>query len=267
MGKEINKKIIIFSILLVVSIALQIIALFNFFGMSFILVPLITIIFCYLVHLIDDKNKHQRYQKAIEYYNQNKLSEAKEIFSTLGNYKDSLIQLKKIVLMCKGDFGAIVRMDNLTTFTIPKDVHTIINEAFCNCSSLASIEIPNSVTSIGEYAFYNCRSLTSIEIPNSVTSIGERAFYDCASLTSIEIPNSVTSIGDYAFRYCCSLTSVTIGNSVTSIGKSAFNYCLSLKNIKYNGTKAEWERISKGIDWDYGIKANYVTCSDGVVYI
>ena len=65
------------------------------------------------------------------------------------------------------------------------------------------------------------------------------------------IPDSVTKIGELAFRDCSSLTSVTIPDSVTSIGELAFCNCTSLKSIKYRGTEAEWNAISKGYNWNY----------------
>jgi len=84
------------------------------------------------------------------------------------------------------------------------------------------------VRSIGSYAFAHCYSLTSVAIGASVTSIGDSAFQNC-DIKSIEIPDSVTSIGDEAFYGCSSLTS-----------------------IKYRGTRAQWNAISKGYDWNYG---------------
>ena len=119
----------------------------------------------------------------------------------------------------------------LTSIVIPNSVTSIGDKAFSGCSSLTSIEIPNSVTSIGQYAFSSCSGLTSIEIPNGVTSIGNYAFSYCPGLTSIEISNSVTSIGNYAFRGCSGLKSIVIGNSVTSIGSSAFEGCHELTNV------------------------------------
>ena len=89
------------------------------------------------------------------------------------------------------------------------------------------------MTSIGEWAFLGCSSLTSI---------GNSAFYECSSLTSITIPDGVTSIGDLAFEGCSSLTSIT-----------------------YGGTKAQWEAISFGSDWNYGTGNYTVTCTDGTL--
>ncbi|MBD5104863.1 MAG: leucine-rich repeat protein, partial [Ruminococcaceae bacterium] len=118
-----------------------------------------------------------------------------------------------------------------TSFIIPKDVTSLGDYAFADCTSLTSIEIPNSVTSIGMYTFGGCTSLTSIEIPDSVTSIGVSAFRHCTSLTSIEIPNKVTSIENYVFSGCTSLTMVEIPDSVTSIGYGAFYGCRSLTAV------------------------------------
>ena len=124
--------------------------------------------------------------------------------------------------------------------------------------SIKSLRI-DSVTSIGSYAFCSCDSLTSVSIGDSVTSIGSYAFCSCDSLTSVSIGNSLTSIGKWAFGDCSSLTSVVIGNSVTSIGNYAFYSCDSLMSIKYRGTEAQWNAISKGFDWDYGTGGYTIT--------
>ncbi len=153
---------------------------------------------------------------------------------------------------------------SLTSVTIGNGVTSIGNYAFYNCSSLTSVTIGNGVTSIGEYAFSCCYSLTSVTIPDSVTSIGEYAFYNCSSLTSVTIGSGVTSIGDAAFWNCRSLTSVTIGNGVTSIGDNAFDACFYLTDITYNGTKAEWKKITKEDGWK-NYTGGYFTvhCTDG----
>ena len=163
--------------------------------------------------------------------------------------------------------GAFGGCTGLTSITIPNSVTSIGNYAFAWCDGLTSIEIPDSVTSIGDSAFAYCEGLTSVTIPDSVTSIGAVAFLGCSGLTSIEIPDSVTSIGDSAFRACTGLTSIEIPDSVTSIGSSAFWYCTSLTSITFNGTKAQWNTISKGSDWKYNVPATEVVCSDGEVSI
>ena len=135
---------------------------------------------------------------------------------------------------------------SVKSVTIGNSVTSIGSYAFYGCTNLTSVTIPDSVTSIGDYAFRGCDSLTSVTIPDSVTSIDDGAFAWCDSLTSVTIGNSVTSIGSSAFYYCYSLTSMTIPDSVTSIGNSAFYGCTNLTDVYYQGTEAQWNKISIG---------------------
>ena len=169
-------------------------------------------------------------------------------------YKDN----KKFTQVVDGSISELTAEDL-------KGVTSIRNYAFGYCSGLTSITIPDSVTSIGDYAFGYCGGLTSITIPDSVTSIGFNAFFECKGLTSITIPDSVTSIGGGIFYGCSRLTSVTIGNNVTSIGSSAFNGCSRLSIINFNGTKAQWNAISKSSVWNKDTGSYTVYCTDGTI--
>ena len=79
----------------------------------------------------------------------------------------------------------------------------------------------------------------------------------------ITFDGDLTNIGNEAFHGCGDLTSITIPNSVTGIGRMAFYSCTSLTSIIYEGTKAQWNAIPKGPNWNYNVPAAYVQCSDG----
>ena len=123
---------------------------------------------------------------------------------------------------------------------------------------VTGIIIPKGITTFGKNVFINYPNLQTVVIPEGVTSIGNSAFYGCAGLISVTIPEGVTSIGYQAFYDCSSLTSITIPSSVTSIGESAFYRCSSLKTINYTGTEEQWNAISKGTSWKFGIAVNVI---------
>lgn len=83
------------------------------------------------------------------------------------------------------------------------------------------------------------------------------------SFTSVDISDGVTCIGEQAFMMCCAIENVSIGKSVAKIGSIVFGNCVSLVRIKYDGTTAQWNDISKGTHWD-DTTGNYtVYCTDG----
>jgi hypothetical protein len=41
--------------------------------------------------------------------------------------------------------------------------------------------------------------------------------------------------------------------------------CVSLNSIIFKGTKTQWEAIEKGANWNFGVPATVVHCSDGDV--
>ena len=60
------------------------------------------------------------------------------------------------------------------------------------------------------------------------------------------------------------VTELVIPDGVTSIGKEAFDACSYLKDITYKGTKAEWQKITKGEDWISYYRMDFtVHCTDG----
>ena len=132
---------------------------------------------------------------------------------------------------------------------IPEGVTIIGDGAFFSCSSLTSINVPASVKTIGETAFFNCDSLRNVFLSYGLISIGEAAFSCSSSITEIVLPDSVETIGDEAFSLCTGLIRLTIPNSVKRIGTNVVDGCTRLKEIRYEGTKSQWELVELSSRW------------------
>ena len=83
----------------------------------------------------------------------------------------------------------------------------------------------------------------------TVIGISAYGFSNCKNLKELTINEGPTIIKEYAFDKCEQLYRIHISKSISSIGEYAFNDCLKLKLIFYNGTKEEWNKISKGTNW------------------
>lgn len=147
-----------------------------------------------------------------------------------------------------------------------------IGESAFRGKSIKEIIIPDSVTSIGEGAFRDCTGLTMVNWNatecTSVGSYNHPIFDGCSNLATVNIGDNVKIIPSYAFRGCTGLTSATIGSSVTSIGWRAFYNCTGLTSVTFNGTKSQWNAISKDSDWKYTVPSSCkVYCTDGTLSI
>lgn len=93
-------------------------------------------------------------------------------------------------------------------------------------------------------------------------------YYYTDKITSLIIPaenngKSVTVIGFGALEDLRYLTSLTIPKCITEIEGCAFTDCIALVNITYQGTKAQWNAISKGNLWNAETGDYIVHCTDG----
>lgn len=162
--------------------------------------------------------------------------------------------------------GAFIYCSSLEEFIAP-NILTIPVSMFNGCTKLKSVSLSDNCTSIGLAAFNDCSSLSSFVFPSKLLSIGESAFAGCNKFANIEIPSKVTIIDKQAFSSCQKLESISLPKSLKSIGSEAFADCSVLETISYAGTMAEWNTISLGTNWKYGVSASVVHCSDGNVAI
>ena len=138
----------------------------------------------------------------------------------------------------------------IVSIEIPSSVTEIGKYAFDKSSKLTYVYLSEGLQTIGPGAFQRCEKLRNITIPSTVTSISWQAFWSCTSLESITIPEGITSISANIVGGCTNLKTIYLPNSVRSIIKHAFKGCSKLEKIVFNGTKSEWNSISKENEWD-----------------
>lgn len=195
-----------------------------------------------------------------------------------------------IVAIANNSFESNAR---LTSLTIYGQIKVIGQYAFHGCISLTEITIGDSVEKIGVCAFYGCDALERLSIGKSVTYIGKSAFYGCTSLREItvaqenavyraegncliegttlivggvgaQIPPYITEIAENAFIRVSGLKTLTLPSCLTKIGDFAFLECTGLTIIIFEGTKAQWNAVEKGKEWNRGA-AFTVVCTDGEI--
>ena len=58
------------------------------------------------------------------------------------------------------------------------------------------------------------------------------------------------------------IATVKLSKTLTKIGDNAFADCTALATIVFDGTKAEWEAIEKGEDWNLNMVSYTIDCTD-----
>ena len=185
-------------------------------------------------------------------------------------------QIKEIVLS-NGITGLGDRLfyhcANAKTVSLPATLTSIGDSAFAQedaaigyTAGLTSVTIPQAVTAMQSHAFYYT-AIAEVTVPASVKTWGKYVFSGCAKLKTARV--ACDSIGAFAFTRCTALSSLTISANCTKIGTCMLTYCSSLTEITYEGTKAQWDAIEKGTNWDSRHGADHedvlskIICSDG----
>lgn len=176
------------------------------------------------------------------------------------SYKDKNYTVTKIAMW------AFNKCNSLTEVTIPNTVIEIDYQAFYYCPNLKKVTIHEGVKTIGQTAFIGCTQLTSITIPSTITdmdqafsgntalshvtltngisNISNMAFKGCTGLTEIKVPISVEQICPGAFNGCTNLKSVLLEKNIKIINVNAFKDCTNLSDVKYNGYKTDWDKVT-----------------------
>lgn len=83
-----------------------------------------------------------------------------------------------------------------------------------------------------------------VVLKSGINAIEEYGFAGCSLMTSINIKD-VETIDSYAFLNCYQLKTVVIDKqTITQINTNAFANCQNLKEIYYNGTWEQFEKIN-----------------------
>ncbi|MDL2299633.1 leucine-rich repeat domain-containing protein [Bacteroides sp. OttesenSCG-928-E20] len=121
---------------------------------------------------------------------------------------------------------------SLEIIVLPEGVTDIYFDAFNGCTSLSAVTLPQSLETIDSTAFQGCTKLTSITLPQSVKSIGNSAFSGCTNLETVNLPESMPdgTLGTYAF-WGTALRNIVIPSGIKTIPESCFQSCKQLNSV------------------------------------
>ena len=162
-----------------------------------------------------------------------------------------------------------------TEYEVPSGITAIGRYSLNYNSGIQNIILPDGLKTIDDYALFS-NGFQNISFPDSVEYIGVWSLCYNRKLTGeVRLPEMIRTLNAGAFGWCENITDVYIPVGISTIGDRVFVGCTSLKNVYYNGTKAQWDKVSKGEDWipetafadETTYKVRYMNCSlpDGSV--
>lgn len=135
------------------------------------------------------------------------------------------------------------------------------------------IKINRKVSALGQYEEHELvKALKTGSVPNdgSVKIIAGYAFDGLESGGSFIVPDGVERLEHYALSGFGQLGEVTLPASLKYIGAEVFGSFSKTETIKFKGTVAEWNSITKDKEWNayaYGTKNYTVVCSNGTISV
>ena len=189
-------------------------------------------------------------------------------------------------------------MPEIKSVIVQEGITKLGNALFYRCQNMQTISLPSTLTELGyrifaqgSGGFQSYGGLTELTLPAGIQKLGGNALRQ-TNITEIVIPARVSVIEDYflstctklktvraessvlgsfMFVQCTALESLTISINCKTFGSNMLTYCESLKVITYEGTKEQWNAITKPINWmTSDAKVNYhngylqrINCIDG----
>ena len=123
--------------------------------------------------------------------------------------------------------------------------------------------LPNGLQKIMSYSCSDCK-IEEFENIEGIETIDYRAFWSSTGLNKVKI--NTKTVASQTFAACGNLESVELGSNVEAINSNAFYGCSKLKSVQYNGTKEQWNAISKN-GWNNNSSITKIICTDGEIQL
>ena len=172
--------------------------------------------------------KEEKYLNAISLMESQDYIEAFEIFTELGDYKQSLAKVAQIIDMYE------TQASNLANTGDYSGACALLHKIGYNSQNSQLYKMYN-YASTGDFSNAVLYGLTVVVFPEGTESIPDNCFKDkeyTNNLQKVVLPSSVKTIGSFAFAGCTNLSEIQWSENLVSIGESAFERCLALKNIE-----------------------------------
>lgn len=189
-------------------------------------------------------------------------------------------------------------MPEIKSVVVQEGITKLGNALFYRCQNMQTISLPTTLTELGyrtfaqgSGGFQSYGGLTELTLPAGIQKLGGNALRQ-TNITELIIPARVSVIEDYflskctklktvraessvlgsfMFVQCTALESLTISTNCKTFGSNMLTYCESLTTITYEGTKEQWNAITKPTNWmTSDAKVNYhngylqrINCIDG----
>ena len=189
-------------------------------------------------------------------------------------------------------------MPEIKSVIVQEGITKLGNALFYRCQNMQTISLPSTLTELGyrifaqgSGGFQSYGGLTELTLPAGIQKLGGNALRQ-TNITELVIPARVSVIEDYflstctklktvraessvlgsfMFVQCSALENLTISVNCKTFGSNMLTYCESLKVITYEGTKEQWNAITKPTNWmTSDAKVNYhngylqrINCMDG----